>query len=92
MRTLSPPIASHSDVVMARWASMAAATPPAAVENAGVDAVAGGLHDHAVVLGDCTPHDLVVARQALAHGVGMLLPQAGRALDVGEEEGDRPCR
>ena len=46
----------------------------------------------AVVGGDRAAHDLVVAREGVAHGVGVLLPQAGGPLDVGEEERDRPRR
>jgi hypothetical protein len=57
-----------------------------------VEAVAGGLDDVAVVLGDRRTDDLVVPGQRVAHGVGMLLPQTRRALDVGEQEGDRPRR
>ena len=32
-----------------------------------------------------------MARQGLAHRVGLFLPEARRTLDVGEQEGERPC-
>ncbi len=37
-------------------------------------------------------HDLVVARQRRPHRLGMLLPQARRTLEVGEQERHRPRR
>ena len=58
----------------------------------GVHPVAGGLHHVAVVRLDRRTQDLVVAGERGLHRVGVLLPEAGRALDVGEEEGDRPGR
>jgi hypothetical protein len=55
-----------------------------------VHAVAGGLHDHAVVLADRVTEDLVVARERGAHRGGIVLPAPGRPLEVGEQERDRP--
>ncbi len=57
-----------------------------------VDAVAGHLHDVSVVGGDCVTQDPVVACQHVFHRLGVLLPEAGRALEVGEQERDRPGR
>ena len=41
---------------------------------------------------DRVPHDLVVPHQRRGHRVRMLLPQARRTFEVGEQEGDRPRR
>ena len=48
--------------------------------------------DLAVVLLGQELDDRVVLDQRLAHLVGVLVPQAGRALDVREQERDRPRR
>ena len=52
-----------------------------------VHAVARHLHDGALVSFDCSSQDRVVACQRQAHALGFLLPQAGAALDVGEQIG-----
>ena len=57
-----------------------------------VQAIAGGLHHMAVALLHRASQDLVVARQRIAHRLGMLLPEAGRALEIGEQERHRPRR
>ena len=57
-----------------------------------VRAVAGGLDDRAAVRLDRGAHDRVVARQRGPHRLGLFLPQAGRAFDVGEQERHRSGR
>src|SRR5207249_1419174 len=54
----------------------------------GVKGVAHGLKDMAAAGLDDPAQERVVAREGLAHRVGMLLPQAGAPLDVGKEECD----
>jgi len=54
----------------------------------GIDGIADGLEDMAAVLFDGVAEDGVVAREGSRHGGGMLLPQPGGALNVGEEKGD----
>ena len=54
--------------------------------------VAGRLDDPAGRLADRRAQDDVVARQGGTHLVRVPLPQAGAALDVGEEEGRRAAR
>jgi hypothetical protein len=58
----------------------------------GVHTVAGRLHDETVVELDRGPEDLVVAGECGRHRRGLFLPEAGRALDIGEQERDRPRR
>ena len=55
----------------------------------GHDPVAGGLDDLAARVGDRGTDDRVVLREGGAHRQRVLLPQAGAALDVGEEECQR---
>jgi len=57
-----------------------------------VSAVAGLLHHVPAVRHDRVPQDLVVARERGSHLARLLLPEAGRAFDVGEQEGDRSGR
>ena len=57
-----------------------------------VRAVAGGLHDGAAVRLDRGAHECVVARECGPHRLGLFLPQAGRAFDVGEQERHRSGR
>ncbi len=52
----------------------------------GVQTVAGGLHDHPAVGLHRVTQDGVVALERGAHRLGELFPQAGRPLEVGEEE------
>jgi hypothetical protein len=49
-------------------------------------------HEETTVPLDVLLYEDIMARQRLAHGVGVLLPQQGATLDVGEEEGDGPGR
>ena len=58
----------------------------------GMHTVTRGLHDVTVVTLDRRAQDLVVARQRALHRFGVLLPEARRTLEIGEEEGDRPRR
>jgi hypothetical protein len=55
-------------------------------------AFAPAFDDPAVGLSDGGCHEGVVAGQRRAHRRGVLLPEAGAAFDVGEEEGDGPRR
>ena len=49
--------------------------------------------DHLAALGlDRATHQRVVTRQRLAHRFGMLLPEPGRALEISEQERNRPRR
>ena len=70
-------------------AATAAPTPSWAVRNVGQHAVAGALHHLPAVTLDRVAHQLVVMGQRVAHRVGMLLPQARRTLQIGEQEGHR---
>ena len=82
----------HTSPSSARCAATAATTPASAVPNAAMEPVARGL-DHIAAVGlDRLAQQLVVTGQRVAHRVGMLLPQARRTLDVGEQERDRPRR
>ena len=54
----------------------------------GVDAVAGGLDQPAPVRPHRPASNLVVAGQRGAHALGVLLPEPGAALDVGEQKTD----
>ncbi len=47
---------------------------------------------HAAVRGDRRVEDLVMARDRVGHRRGRCLPQPRRALDVGQQERDRPRR
>ena len=58
------------------------------VVEGGMDAIPGHFHDRAVVALHCGFRDRVVARQGRTHPFGLLLPQPGAALDIGEQEGD----
>ena len=58
----------------------------------GHEAVADRLHDLAARALDGAAQDGVVALERLLHGLLVLLPQAGAALDVGKEEGERARR
>ncbi len=58
----------------------------------GQTAVSRRLHDVASVRLDRRPQDCVVAAQRCPHGFWVLLPQEGRAFEIGEEEGHRPPR
>ena len=55
-----------------------------------MDAVARRLHDVALVRLDRLVQYRVVSGQRVAHGLRMLFPQPGRALEVGEQEGHGP--
>jgi hypothetical protein len=57
----------------------------------GAHAVARVFEQHAAVGLDRARHDLVVAAHGLLHNVGRGFPQTGRALQVGEQEGDGPA-
>ena len=52
-------------------------------------AVTRALHDLPAMTLDRVAHEPVVMRQRGTHRVGMLLPQARRTLQIGEEEGQR---
>jgi hypothetical protein len=56
----------------------------------GTELVPDGLEDMAVVRFDRLPQQRIVAGEGFvhAHGLGVLLPEAGAALDAGAEEGD----
>ncbi len=54
----------------------------------GLDGIADGFEEHAVVCLDCCPQERVVALDRRRHRRLVLLPERGAALDVGEEEGD----
>ena len=54
--------------------------------------VTGGREHVAAVLFDHCPEDPVMGAQGRAHRLRRLLPQAGRALHVGEQERHRPVR
>jgi hypothetical protein len=58
----------------------------------GVDTVPRRLEEISPALLDDPAQDLVVAGERLTHGCRMLLPQAARTFDVGEQEGDRSAR
>src|SRR5262249_29555194 len=49
-------------------------------------------HQRAVVVLDEHLDQLVVARERRLHRITVLLPLAGAALDIGEQEGHCPCR
>ena len=53
----------------------------------GAERVPDGLEDDAPARDDALQY-LVVAGEGVPHGLGLLLPQAGAALNVGKEEGD----
>ncbi len=53
------------------------------------DAIADTLHEPASGRLGGAQHDPVVLRDGGAHGVRVQLPEDGRALDVGEQEGER---
>ena len=55
-------------------------------------AVAGALHHLPAVTLDRVAHETVVMGQRGPHRVGMLLPQARRTLQIGEQEGQRLSR
>jgi hypothetical protein len=50
------------------------------------------LHEVTTVRDDRGAHQVVMPRQGHLHRVRVLLPQARRTVDVGEQEGDRPRR
>ena len=54
--------------------------------KSGMDAIAGGLDDAALILLGSGAKEHVVASQGRAHGVGMRLPQPGASLDVGKKK------
>jgi hypothetical protein len=54
--------------------------------------IADDLKDVTAMRFNCIAQDFVVARESSVHRVRVLLPQPRTALDVGEEEGDRPSR
>ena len=56
----------------------------------GVEGVPGGLEDVSSVGLDTGAEQGVVSCEGGAHGVGVPLPQAGAALDVGKQERERP--
>jgi hypothetical protein len=55
-----------------------------------MEPAAGGLDDVPVVRRDRAAQDLLVPRKRGLHRLGVLLPEARRALEVGEDEGHRP--
>ena len=52
----------------------------------GMEPVASCFHDMAVAVLDGGAKDRVVASERRSHGLGMLLPEPGGALEVGEQE------
>jgi hypothetical protein len=56
------------------------------VPESSMDAIAGHLHDRTVMTFDGGSRKYVVACQRNPHPLGLLRPQAGAALDIGEEE------
>jgi hypothetical protein len=52
-----------------------------------MNAIAQHLHDPAAIFGNGRARDRVVARERLAHPLGMLLPQLRTSLDIGEQKG-----
>ena len=56
------------------------------IVEGGVSAVAGRLHDHAMVRLHDRARDRIVASQREAHPPRVMLPQTGAALDVGKEK------
>jgi hypothetical protein len=56
------------------------------------EGIADSFEDTAAMSVDGVPEEHVMARKRRGHGLGMLLPEAGAALDVGEEKGNRPRR
>src|SRR5437899_3294509 len=58
----------------------------ARIFECGVDSVAGRLHDDASMFLHRCPANRVMTCQRRPHPLGLLLPQTGAALDVGEQE------
>src|SRR5215212_5812192 len=54
----------------------------------GLDGIADGFEEHAVVCLDCRPQERVVVLDRRRHRRLVPLPERSTALDVGEEEGD----
>jgi hypothetical protein len=54
----------------------------------GAELIADGLEDVTVVRDDGRAEQRVVAGEGIPHRGGLLFPEAGAALDVGEEKGD----
>ena len=86
------PVTGHGSPPSACCAATAATTASSAVANA-------AWNPSPVVLTTYPPCASIASRSssswrasAVAHRVGMLLPQARRTLDVGEQERDRPRR
>jgi hypothetical protein len=57
-----------------------------------METITRGLDDVTVALLDRIPQDLIMAGQRRAHRLRVLLPQARRALEIGEQERHRPSR
>jgi hypothetical protein len=55
----------------------------------GMQAIAGCLDHMAALLCNNVPHEAIVMGEGSLHGLRMLLPKPGAALNVGEEEGHR---
>jgi len=60
------------------------------VENR-IESIARALNDVAVRRVDRIAQQRIVTRKGKLHRAGMVLPQWGTALDIGEQEGDRAC-
>ena len=54
----------------------------------GAEGIADCLEDVTGMVADRLADEVVVTAKGFAHGRGMLLPQSGRPLDVGEQQGD----
>ena len=72
----------------ASWATTAASTASRRGAEHRHEPVARGLDDLAAGAVDRGAQQLVVPAECGPHGVGRLLPQAGAALDVGEQDRD----
>ena len=64
---------------------------PERVFERGKRSVAGGLHERAAIASHRRPEDRIVARQCLAHSLGLLLPKPSTSFDFREKVSD-DCR
>ena len=82
-----PPLARDRELRVARGSNRVGG-----IGERGVRAVAGHLHDMAVVGSDRLAEDLVVPGESVLHRLGVLLPQPCGPLEVREEKRDRAGR
>ena len=86
MRTRSGGSVSQRSALSSRCAFKAAVQSLRGGGKGGIKRIAAGFEEVTVVLLNRLTQNFIMPRQGRAHGIGLLLPEAGAGLDVGKKK------